>query len=159
MRQAVKLVWQKPKLVGQPPNQLNRKLHPCPHLSHPYLAPTHPQSASGRRHRMHGSPGGSRDLRSVSSGASRDRAGRAAAAARAVLGRLVVAMAGVGKHVRIQEPPLNPHRSLRGLYSEQVGPAGLPEADVTSAGRRRRRCGRQSEGRWLHGAQCCLPVS
>ena len=27
--QAVKLVWQKSKLVGQPPHQLNRKLHPC----------------------------------------------------------------------------------------------------------------------------------
>ncbi|XP_043215188.1 prickle planar cell polarity protein 3-like isoform X2 [Amphibalanus amphitrite] len=28
-------------------------------------------------------------------------------------------MAGVGKHVRILEPPLNPHRALPGLYSEQ----------------------------------------
>ena len=27
--QAMKLVRQKPKLVGQPPHQLNRKLHPC----------------------------------------------------------------------------------------------------------------------------------
>ena len=26
--QAIKLVWQKSKLVGQPPHQLNRKLHP-----------------------------------------------------------------------------------------------------------------------------------
>ncbi|KAF0287082.1 Inhibitor of growth protein 4 [Amphibalanus amphitrite] len=61
--------------------------------------------------------------------------------------RLVVAMAGVGKHVRILEPPLNPHRALPGLYSEQVGPtaavtgeAGRPPPSTgTQAGQARAR--------------------
>ena len=55
----MKLVWQKPKLVGQPPHQLNKKLHPWTSMfrSSFILSKTYPQSSvtpplagpSGRR--------------------------------------------------------------------------------------------------------------